>query len=115
MRSVLLFLTFLILGISLACNSAAAPTVTKVEPPKSTPAAVQPNEHNHAEDTTTPRITLADAKKEFDAGTAVFVDTRDVSSYRFARIKGAIHLPLDAAATRWKELPTGKKIIAYCS
>lgn len=116
MRLILIFLISLSLAIGLGCNTAAAPEVKKVEPPKQTqPAPPSADAHNHEDDSKTPRITLADAKKEFDAGTAVFVDTRDISSYRFNRIKGAIHLPAEAASTRWNELPKDKKIIAYCS
>jgi hypothetical protein len=115
MRLILLLLMVSALAVGLACNAAAKPEIRKAEAPKTAPAAPQPEAHNHAEDSSTPRITLADAKKEFDAGTAVFVDTRDLSSYRFSRIKGAVHMPTDTAANRLKELPKGKKIIAYCS
>jgi Rhodanese-like domain len=115
MRLVLSLLMFLSLAIGLACNHAARPQITKVENPQPVQPTAQTDAHNHAEDANIARITLADAKKEFDAGTAIFVDTRDASSYRFSRIKGAMHLPAEAASTRWKEIPKGKKIIAYCS
>lgn len=62
-----------------------------------------------------PRISLADAKKDFDAGTAVFVDSRGESSYKEKHIKGAINVPFVEAEARWKEIPTDKKIISYCS
>ena len=62
-----------------------------------------------------PRISLAEAKKEFDAGSAVFVDTRSVAAFQQEHIKGAINVPADALEARYKEIPTGKKIIAYCS
>lgn len=62
-----------------------------------------------------PRISLADAKKDFDTGTAVFVDSRPAESYKDLHIKGAINVPLSDAETRWKEIPTDKKIIVYCS
>lgn len=62
-----------------------------------------------------PRITLADAKKDFDAGNTIFVDTRAEVSYKQEHIKGAINVPAEAMETRYKEIPTGKKIIAYCS
>lgn len=62
-----------------------------------------------------PRITLADAKKDFDAGNVVFVDTRAEVQYKQDHIKGAINVPAEAMETRYKEIPTGKKIIAYCS
>ncbi len=62
-----------------------------------------------------PRISLADAKKDFDAGNAIFVDTRAEVSYKTEHIKGAINIPADAFQTRYTEVPKGKKIIAYCS
>ena len=62
-----------------------------------------------------PRITLADAKKDFDAGNVVFVDTRAETSYRTEHIKGAINVPAEAIQTRYTEVPKDKKIIAYCS
>lgn len=110
MRLILLLLAILTLGVGLACNSAAKPTVTKTEPPKTEKSV---DSHGHADDAT--RITLADAKKDFDAGTAVFVDTRDMSSYRSLRIKGAVNIPLASVDFLWKEVPRDKKIIAYCS
>ena len=115
MRLILLCLIVLSLGIGLACNNAAVPEVKKAEVAKPVQSAPPADSHNHAEDANTPRISLADAKKEFDAGTAVFVDTRDLSSFQFSRIKGAVHLPAQSASMRWQELPKGKKIIAYCS
>ncbi len=39
-----------------------------------------------------PRINLADAKKDFDAGKVVFVDTRAEPSYKTEHIKGAINV-----------------------
>jgi predicted sulfurtransferase len=62
-----------------------------------------------------PRISLADAKKDFDAGNAVFVDTRAAVAYQQEHVKGAINIPMEAVETRYKEIPTDKKIIAYCS
>lgn len=61
-----------------------------------------------------PRISAEDAKKEFDNGTAVFVDTRAEFVYRAEHVKGAINLPMEAFDARYREIPTGKKIIAYC-
>lgn len=62
-----------------------------------------------------PRITLADAKKDFDAGNAVFLDTRRESDFEMEHIKGAINFPPDKFEEKYKEIPKGKKIIAYCS
>ena len=76
-------------------------------------AAPKADEHGHAD--TAPRIVLADAKKEFDAGNAVFVDTRAKTAYDAEHIKGAINMTTADVETRYKEIPTDKKIIAYCS
>ncbi len=61
------------------------------------------------------RITLGGAKKHFDAGEAVFVDTRAEVSYRQEHVKGSINIPAEAMEARWKEIPSDKRIIAYCS
>ena len=115
MRLILFLLMLSVLAIGLACNNAAKPTITKVEPTKQPATASQADSHNHETEKDVPRITLEEAKKAFDAGMAVFVDTRDSSSYNFSRIKGALHLPMSEYATGWQKLPKGKKIIAYCS
>jgi predicted sulfurtransferase len=75
--------------------------------------APKADEHGHADDA--PRIALVDAKKDFDAGNVVFVDTRAKAAYDTEHIKGAINMTSDAVEARYKEIPTGKKIIAYCS
>ena len=76
-------------------------------------AAPKTDEHGHSDDA--PRITLAEAKKDFDAGNVIFVDTRAKSQYDTERIKGAINMTTNDVAARYKEIPTDKKIIAYCS
>lgn len=62
-----------------------------------------------------PRINLEDAKKDFDAGRLVIIDTRAEVAYKTEHIKGAINIPAEGFKTRYKEVPKGKKIIAYCS
>ena len=98
-------------GFLIACQN-AAPSVQS-EAKNADNSAVKVDSPGRADDA--PRITLADAKKDFDAGTAVFVDTRAASAYQNERIKGAINMPVEAAELRYKEIPTDKKIIAYCS
>ncbi len=61
------------------------------------------------------RISLEDAKKAFDAGNVVIVDTRAEVAYKTEHIKGAINIPAEGFQTRYKEVPKDKKIIAYCS
>lgn len=62
-----------------------------------------------------PRISLADAKKAFDEGGVVFVDTRAEVSYKPEHVKGALNIPAEAFQTRYAEVPKDKKIITYCS
>lgn len=105
----------LMLSIVTACQTAASPTnISKIP---STPSAAQqkPVEENHAEHEDAPRIALADAKKDFDAGNVVFIDTRGEDAYKYEHIKGAINISVSNLNAKLKEIPTGKKIIVYCS
>jgi hypothetical protein len=97
------------------CQNASTTLQTNAKPAATQPknAAPKTDEHGHADDA--PRISLADAKKDFDAGNAVFVDTRAEIAYKQEHIKGAINVPMEAVETRYKEIPTSRKIIAYCS
>ena len=101
--------------ISTSCQTASTSSTdnknTANKPANS--AAPKTDEHGHTDDA--PRIALADAKKDFDAGNVVFVDTRAKSSYDGEHIKGAINMTTGDVEARYKEIPTGKKIIAYCS
>lgn len=109
MRFILLMIAAgaLALGILTACTNTAAPLKA------SNNTAATPATDARADDA--PRISLADAKKDFDDGTAIFVDTRAEISYQQEHVTGSINLPMEAFEQRYKELPTGKKIIAYCS
>lgn len=62
-----------------------------------------------------PRISLADAKKAYDDGTAIIVDARGADSYKLEHIKNSINVPLAEFETTYKTIPTDKKIIVYCS
>ena len=62
-----------------------------------------------------PRIDPEEAKAQFDAGTAVFVDTRDLNEYEAAHIPGAIHMTLDEIEARHMELTVSPEIITYCT
>jgi len=104
------FLTVALIFLA-ACQNAASPV--KIEAVKTNPVAPKVDEHGHADDA--PRITLEEAKKEFDAGNAIFIDTRAEAAYKNEHIKGAINMTVDAVESRYKEIPAGKKIIAYCS
>ena len=61
------------------------------------------------------RVSLSDAKKAYDDGTAVFVDVRDSASYQQSHIPGALSIPLDELASRENELNPNDWIITYCT
>jgi len=61
------------------------------------------------------RIELNEAKERFDAGTAVFVDTRDLDEYEAAHIPGAVHMTLEDVEARHMELTVSPEIITYCT
>ncbi len=85
--------------------------------PTSTPAPApsdDPKKYKSAGDV--PRISVEDAKKAYDAGTAVFVDSRAEAAYKVEHIAGAINIPNGPdAADKFSSLPKGKKVIVYCS
>lgn len=112
MIKLLAALTFLSIAFAFSCaekaatstaaNNAAAPNVAKVEAPSPTPDDA-------------PRISLADAKKDYDAGKVVIVDVRNETDYAAEHIKGALNIPSTMIDANADKLPKGKKIIAYCS
>lgn len=105
----------LALSIVAACQSSAAPTnISKVEQAPAVQSQKAATETAHV-DEDAPRISLEDAKKDFDAGTAIFIDTRDAGSYNSEHIKNAINIPVSELQAKINTIPTDKKIIAYCS
>lgn len=105
MRSFLIAISISAFVIVLGCAKAAT-TSTQAEAATATPAQTGDD---------APRIPLADAKKEFDDRTAVFVDVRSPAAYTQERIKGSINMPTETLEANYKSLPADKKIIAYCS
>lgn len=66
-------------------------------------------------DADVPRIAVADAKREVDAGNAVIVDSRAESAYLQEHIADSISIPFGTNNDAFSKLPQGKKIIVYCS
>lgn len=100
--------------VTSACTDAAKPvSVSKM----ATPAVQQPgtDEHGHTEGDDAPRISLADAKKAFDDGSAVFIDTHIKNAYDAGHIPGAINITVAELELKFNTIPKGKPIIAYCS
>jgi hypothetical protein len=110
MRYFLIILVLLVLpGVFIACQDAADAPLALSKTGPTPPAA-----NDHPDDGAA-RISLADAKKEFDAGTAVFIDTRAEDIYKQEHVKGAINITLQDDASKYNSIPKGKKIIVYCS
>lgn len=107
-----LALLFLPLGLAMAvaCTDAAKPLAVTPDAQPEAAAAEHPDDAHDA-----PRISLADAKKDYDAGTAIIVDVRDVNAYKNEHVKGALNITLADLEANLDKLPKGKKIIAYCS
>ncbi len=105
------FLTVALL-VTMACQKASTANLTVSNNGNKT--ANQTNTAQHPADDA-PRVSLTDAKKDFDAGSAIFIDTRADAAYKTEHIKGSINFTMGDVETRYKELPTDKKIIAYCS
>lgn len=66
-------------------------------------------------DADVPRITLADAKKDFDAGKVVFIDSRAEPAFKSEHIAGALNVAFGNEEPKVDAIPKGKKIIVYCS
>lgn len=99
-------------GILTACQNTSQKS--SVEKAKTNANAVQkPSEHGQMDDA--PRIFLEEAKMDFDAGNAIFIDTRGEVTFKQEHIKGAINIMPEQVEFKYKEIPTGKKLIVYCS
>jgi len=96
-----------------ACGDAAPPV--SVSPSPSPTKAKVADSHDHEGEDDVPRISLADAKKEYDAGNAVIIDVRDESAYKQEHIKGSLNIPVAQIDANVDKIPKGKKVIAYCS
>ena len=118
MRYYIALIAIAFIGISIftACEKSAQ-TITAEKSVSTETAKTDSPTPTPAEDPLAkmPRINLADAKKAFDEGGVIFVDTRAETSYKQEHVKGAINIPAEAFQTRYAEVPKDKKIITYCS
>lgn len=63
-----------------------------------------------------PRMKIDEAKKEFDAGNVVFVDSRPEAAFKTEHLPGAVSIPVGPdAADKFSQLPKGRKIVVYCT
>ena len=61
------------------------------------------------------RVSLSDARKAFDAQSALFIDVRDADSFASSHIPGAINIPQDQLLLRLDDLSSARWIITYCT
>ena len=80
---------------------------------ETTPAAQ--TETNVVTDEWPPRVSLEEAKKMLDQGTAVIVDVRAPQYFQERHIKGSLNIPLGELVLRANEIPQGKTVIAACT
>ena len=103
--------------LALACSSSTNTNIATADQNSMTPRPA--GEGTYAPtprpDDGAPRISLADAKKYFDAGTAVFIDTHSAEQFAKQHIPGAFNISVSDLAAKENKIPKGKKIIAYCS
>ena len=109
MRNILILNALIVLMFVAACARTGIDDSMPVTAGNST-AQASPTPSDNA-----PRISLEDAKKDFDAGTAIFIDARAAEAYQTEHIKGAINITSAMLADKIKELPKDKKLIVYCS
>ena len=110
------------LATAMACNDAAKPPAPVAKNASAatpavngaTPSQVQ-QEHDHAAENAAPRITLADAKKDFDNKSAVFIDTHSKEQFETEHIAGAINIQPNTIKQNMDKVPKDKKLIVYCS
>jgi hypothetical protein len=109
--------TAAVLSIMLGCSTAPNSNRTVANQNAMTPRPLGEGTYvpTPRPDDGAPRITLADAKKDFDAGTAVFIDTHAAEQFAKQHIAGAINISVSDLAAKEDKIPKGKKIIAYCS
>jgi rhodanese-related sulfurtransferase len=99
----------------LLLNAACATTETHPATTTAAQSAQQPPAAQSAA-SQVPRITVEELKKLMAEQQVVVVDVRSADAYNTGHIKDAINLPLDKIqAGQYKDLPSDKRIITYCS
>jgi hypothetical protein len=110
------FTALAMLGIACAetATNSSTGNLAKNTAPAATPIVANANLHQD-DGHDAPRISLADAKKDFDNKTAVFIDTHPANQFELEHIPGAINVQANTIKQNLDKIPKGKKIIAYCS
>lgn len=67
------------------------------------------------DESSVPRISVAEAQKKIAAGEVTVIDVRDINGYLDAHIPGSMHIPLARIDGEINYLPRNKPIITYCT
>jgi len=107
---------FAALGIACAetATNSSKENLARNTAPVSTPLVANANLHRD-DGHDAPRISLAEAKKDFDEKAAVFIDTHPPNQFELEHIPGAINIQPNTIKQNMDKVPKGKKIIVYCS
>jgi hypothetical protein len=87
----------------------STPTLRPTSVPTFTSVAI-PNSEDAV-----PRIRIEDAKTDFDAQTAIFIDVRGTDNYNLVHIPGALELSIDQYETGLSDVDRDALIITYCT
>ena len=97
------------LGAQMKVPTKPAPSPTPKKMPLQAPGTRNNASVNFA------RISIADAKKLYQSGQAVFIDVRSHEQFSYGHIKGALSIPGSQIVRRWAEVPPLKTYITYCA
>lgn len=106
----------LVAAIAAACSPSASDdrSVAKAPTTNSSPA-LPPVTFDTPKPIEAARISLADAKKAFDDGNAIFVDVRGPDSFKTEHVQGAVNIGIGDLEANISKLPKNKQIVVYCS
>jgi len=113
MKKTALIVTVCVLSGALA--SAQMKVQPQPKPKASTPSPIQASGMQVSAPASFARISQEEAVKLHTANRAVFIDVRSNEQFSLGHIKGAISIPGSQLIGRFKEVPPGKTIIAYCA
>ncbi len=109
----------LVAGTNFACQSTTAGTAATTATP-ATATAIDANAPTAAAtqnpEDLMPRVRVEEAKADVTSGKGVIIDVRGTDAWKIAHIEGAIDIQLaDVEKGDFKNIPKGKRIIAYCT
>ena len=108
----------LLASLATACHqpSSATTSPATTSSPVANAANTQASAPTQNPEDAMPRVKVEEAKAEVANGTAVIIDVRGTEAYKTSHIKDALDYPLPRLEQGdFKDIPKGKRIIAYCT